>query len=102
MDFPVCIPLESAPDPQDPAPTPEALAIEHQQREHLEQRLRALLPSKAFRIVRCIYFKDLSPADTARVMGIPSRTMRRNHAKALQILRGHPELIALLTPTATS
>lgn len=99
--FDTCLPLDTSPEPFDPSPNPEALAIEHQ----THQRLRALffhtLPDLDARVMVALYLDDGAARDVAQCFMLTEKQVDYYRWKSLKVLRKSAEIRALLLPTAT-
>ena len=67
------------------APSPPAVAIEHELREKLQELITAL-PSDAGGLIRGVYFEGLTLGEAGRRLGISKAWASRLHAKTLKRL----------------
>lgn len=98
-----CIPIECLPEPLDSAPSPEALAIEHQRHKRLFALFCNLFGADDAAVLVALYFEDSTTAlDVAERFGLSENRVNYIRRSALQVLRKHSEIRALLLPTATT
>jgi RNA polymerase sigma factor (sigma-70 family) len=70
----------------DAAPSPEAMVIAAEQRTELLTAVEAL-PRNLREVIECRFLLDLSEADTASVLEIPSGTVKSRTSRAMERLR---------------
>lgn len=68
------------------APSPETAVVADEQRRQLLEAVEAL-PERFRMVVACRYLLGMSEADTARMLGIPSGTVKSRTARGLERLR---------------
>lgn len=95
------VPFESAPEPIDPSPNPEALAIEHETHEHIRALLRQVLSAESARVMAALYVDDLTAQDVANQCELSLNRVNYIRRMALKVLRTNADIRALLLPTAT-
>jgi RNA polymerase sigma factor (sigma-70 family) len=84
----------------DAAPNPEELAILAEQRKRLRELFDTQLSPKAATLMTLLYFDGLSTKAAALRFNMTERQIRHLRSTALKVLRNHPEIRALLAPTA--
>lgn len=83
----------------DEVPEPEPLDDEHTEQRHDLWAAMGRLPRRQRAVVVLRYVEDLSEAETARLLGVTTGTVKSQSSKALAKLRIDP---ALATETTTS
>lgn len=81
------VPIEHASAITDSSPNPEDLAIQTDNQEHVLAVLRKLLTPRAYSIVFCLYFRDMSTASTASMFGLSESAVKKIRRQALAVLR---------------
>jgi DNA-directed RNA polymerase specialized sigma24 family protein len=97
----ICLPIDSQPEPFDPAPSPEALTIERDTRTHIGQTFYRLLPAFDAAVMVELYLEDMTAAEVARCQHKTEDHINHIRRKALKVLRSDVDIRALLIPTAT-
>jgi DNA-directed RNA polymerase specialized sigma subunit len=95
------LPLDNIPEPFDPAPNPEALAIHQQTTAHIRTLFSRLFSVRDTAVLSALYVDDRTALETARQLGLSERQIVRIRHNALKILRKNAEIRALLSSTAT-
>jgi len=76
--------------PGDAAPSPEAVAVAHDERRRLLAMVNALSDDDRL-VIASRYFLELSGEETAAALGIPEGTVKSRLSRALARLRTHVE-----------
>jgi RNA polymerase sigma-70 factor (ECF subfamily) len=79
--------------PGEAAPSPEAAVLDGERRQALLDAVEELREEERL-VVSCRYFLELSEAETATTLGIPTGTVKSRLARALEHLRERMEVTA--------
>lgn len=96
-----CLPLSALPEPLDPSPDPEALALTAERQQHIKALFYRLFTSRDASILCDLYFEDMSQEHVATLQGLSVKRIEAIRTNAFKILRKSAEFYSLLIPTAT-
>lgn len=96
-----CLPIDTVPEPFDPAPNPEALTIERDRRERIAQTFYRLFPAFDAAVLVESYLEDMTIPEIARCQHKTIDQIKHIRRKALRVLRKNAEFCALISSTAT-
>lgn len=96
-----CLPIDTVPEPFDPAPSPEALAIHEDQRARLLDLFTTLFGLYDACILTALYLDEMTAREVATRYARTEHQIDYIRRKALRALRNNADIRALLCPTAT-